>query len=54
MCCAPASPRTRSISFALTTRRLAWSRVVRIRPSRSQRRSVSRLIPSACAASRAL
>ena len=36
-----------------TTRRLALSRSTRIRPSRSQRRSVSRLIPSARAASAA-
>ena len=46
----PAEPST---SDAGTTRRLALSRSTRIRPSRSQRRSVSRLIPSARAASAA-
>ena len=40
--------------FAATTRRLASSRRVRIRPWRSQRRSVSRLIPSRRAASPAV
>src|SRR5439155_13786981 len=46
-CCVPSSPRRRATSLALITRRLALSRRVRIRPSRSHRRSVSRLIPSA-------
>src|SRR6476646_9745538 len=48
------SPRSRSISLAVTIRRLLESRFVLIRPWRSQRRSVSRLIPSVCAASLAL
>src|SRR5439155_18763407 len=48
------SPRRRSTSRAATTRRFAESRWTRIRPCRSQRRSVSRLIPSARAASPAV
>ena len=50
----PSSPRSRSTSAAGTTRRFAASRSTRIFPSRSQRRSVSRLIPSARAASAAV
>src|SRR5581483_7844228 len=46
--------RRRLTSDAGTTRRFAESRCVRIRPARSQRRSVSRLIPSARAASLAV
>src|SRR5581483_11798055 len=52
--CSPAPPFSRAISVAGTSRRLAASRWVRMRPARSQRRSVSRLIPSARAASAAV
>src|SRR5205814_1469524 len=48
------SPRSRSISAAGTNRRFAASRSTLIRPCRSQRRSVSRLIPSTRAASLAV
>src|SRR5207248_11412700 len=51
MWCAPWTPRSRSISSSVTSRRFALSRSVRIRPSRSHRRSVSTLIPSSRAAS---
>src|SRR6266540_1486730 len=44
-------PRRRSTSLTGTARRFAASRSTRIRPCLSQRRSVSRLIPSARAAS---
>jgi hypothetical protein len=54
MCAPPASPRTRSISLVRTTRRLPASRSTAMRPALSQRRSVSRLIPSAAAASLAV
>ncbi len=54
MCVPWPSPRSRSSSCADTTRRLLRSRVTLIRPLRSQRRSVSRLIPSAAAASLAV
>ena len=47
-------PWSRLTSEARTSRRFAASRCVRIRPARSQRRSVSRLIPSARAASLAV
>ena len=46
----PRSPRSRSTSAAGTTRRLEASRSTVMRPARSHRRSVSRLIPSARAA----
>jgi hypothetical protein len=46
--------RSRSISAADTMRRLDASRSTRSLPARSQRRSVSRLIPSARAASAAV
>src|SRR5262249_25238925 len=50
-CVPEPSLRSRSISDAGTTRRLALSRWTWIRPALSQRRRVSRLIPSADAAS---
>jgi hypothetical protein len=53
-CSVRTSPRSRSISLAGTIRRLLESRRVLIRPWLSQRRSVSRLIPSVRAASLAL
>jgi hypothetical protein len=51
MCSSP--PRSRSISAAATTRLFDASRSTAIFPARSQRRSVSRLIPRAAAASAA-
>ena len=54
MCVPEASPRRRSISAAATTRRLLGSRSTFRRPALSQRRRVSRLIPSAAAASLAV
>src|SRR5262249_3146640 len=53
-CDAPASPRSRSISLAGTTRRLLLSRSTVILPALSQRRRVSRLIPRTRAASLAV
>ena len=52
--CSVSPPFRRSISAAATIRRLEASRCVRIRPARSHLRSVSRLIPSARAASAAV
>src|SRR6185312_11374486 len=54
MCDPSPSPRRRSTSAAATSRRFRSSRVTVTRPALSQRRSVSRLIPRAAAASLAV